>query len=361
MFDVLGYFVGSLDSLPSSGRAMLSAAVLAALVYSSSRKIPAARPGLGVSYRKTSLLALLAVPLIVYSIPSWRFVVSVEEMPVIDTLPSAVWWTLLSAWLVGVVVALADVVRCMLVTGRDVASLEAVDEKLGRRLEIWRGRMDIERGVRMGLGESPTPWSAGWWRPAIVLPRGARHWPQAVQDAAIVHELAHLQRHHWLWLLFGGSVAALYWPIPWIGRLSREMAAAFQQTSDSLAMHYFRDHLGYARALRHIKQRMESESAQAAAAPVRHDVRLVWGDAGSLEIRKHHARDADYVEPFYDRVFWALAQTAFAVFLLTATTLEEIREAPDERLMFAEQETWQLSFSGSSRYEEIGIRLETTR
>jgi bla regulator protein BlaR1 len=62
------------------------------------------------------------------------------------------------------------------------------------------------------------PMTCGIVRPAIVLPRDARHWVPSALRRAIVHELEHIRRADWLTLCVARTVCACYWfhPLVWV-------------------------------------------------------------------------------------------------------------------------------------------------
>jgi serine/threonine-protein phosphatase 6 regulatory ankyrin repeat subunit B len=75
------------------------------------------------------------------------------------------------------------------------------------------------------------PLVAGWWRPAIVLPESALQWLPTMLRAALVHEMAHIERHDVLTAAFARLVLSCFWfhPAAWLAwrslRAQAEMAA----------------------------------------------------------------------------------------------------------------------------------------
>lgn len=82
--------------------------------------------------------------------------------------------------------------------------------------------------VRPDLVKAPMAY--GLLRPAILLPEAARDWPEAMRDAVVAHEQAHLDRHDLWTQLAIEVVTALFWwhPLVWFARrqamLERERA-----------------------------------------------------------------------------------------------------------------------------------------
>ena len=90
----------------------------------------------------------------------------------------------------------------------------------------------LSRSVRLLQCRSqlamPLTW--GLFRPVIVLPSGAEHWPEDRRRIVLSHELAHIARHDWLLQICAELVRALYWfhPLAWLAaaRLRQESERA---------------------------------------------------------------------------------------------------------------------------------------
>ena len=61
------------------------------------------------------------------------------------------------------------------------------------------------------------PVTFGLWRPVVILPDALREYPDAVQRAVVCHELCHVKRRDWAWLLVEEGVRAALWfhPAVW--------------------------------------------------------------------------------------------------------------------------------------------------
>ncbi|MBN1347112.1 MAG: carboxypeptidase regulatory-like domain-containing protein, partial [Phycisphaerae bacterium] len=86
----------------------------------------------------------------------------------------------------------------------------------------------------------------GWLRPMILLPetltdrQGDPH-----RDAILVHELAHVRRHDYVWQLILRTVQVLYWPHPLTWLTGRLVIATREQACDQLCVHALADPLRY--------------------------------------------------------------------------------------------------------------------
>ena len=65
--------------------------------------------------------------------------------------------------------------------------------------------------------DGPMAW--GFFRPVILLPKGARFWPRERLQAVLLHELAHVRRRDGLTQMLVLLACAVYWfnPLMWIG------------------------------------------------------------------------------------------------------------------------------------------------
>ncbi|MCZ6709635.1 MAG: hypothetical protein O7B25_04660 [Gammaproteobacteria bacterium] len=356
MFDVLVMLVASLDSLPNMGRLFLSAGLLALLLGLINARIAPINAAMGVSYRKSALLALLIVPALAHVVFGVRLVLLVEALPVRGSAPDTLWWSLLAGWLVGV--GYFGIRRVGAMGLRAMSSSidgnEAVDDKLVGRLDHWRNRLTIARDVRLAAGDNQIPLASGVFAPRIVLPRAVAHWPLAAQDLLIARELCYLKRNTRMWFVIGEIVAVLYWPIPWVREIAVGLGNSLKVTCDRLAMSCFNDRLGYERASRQLEQRLQTRSDEKASI----ESEVEWEpEADSPSGPAQYRRTSQRKDPQYDRVFWLLLQAMAVVFILTGTTLRQLEVLDHEELDLAER--WYFSYERSSDY--IDQKVESTR
>lgn len=61
------------------------------------------------------------------------------------------------------------------------------------------------------------PVTFGLWRPVVILPDALRDYPAGVQRAVVCHELCHVKRRDWAWLLVEEALRAALWfhPAVW--------------------------------------------------------------------------------------------------------------------------------------------------
>ncbi len=137
---------------------------------------------------------------------------------------------LLSLWGAGALVAFlafardANALRTLLAEGAPgdrPATVEAIAQRLGLA-RLPRVRRSAEVSV---------PAVAGWLRPTLVLPEGGR-----ADEAALIHELAHVQRGDVPTLTAARLTAALWWwhPLAWL--MLRGLAATAEEACDDVVL-----------------------------------------------------------------------------------------------------------------------------
>jgi TonB family protein len=99
------------------------------------------------------------------------------------------------------------------------------------------------------LADVNVPLLTGIFRPVILLPSDSVNWPQSRRNAAIRHELAHLERNDLRFNLARAVVCAVYWfhPLVWI--LGRRMSAEQESACDDRVLQSGFDRTDYADAL----------------------------------------------------------------------------------------------------------------
>jgi len=169
---------------------------------------------------------------------------SAEAMTVASTFP---WLTALAICL-----ALGIVVRgaWMAIGLRRLARLRTVgyvspwhedheepQRTLGTRAEI-RYVASLRQPVTFGLR-----------RPIVLLPDSLRAHPLHVQRAVLCHELIHVQRRDWMWLVAEEAVRAVFWFHPGVWWLISRVQLAREEVVDELAMLATGTRKGYIEAL----------------------------------------------------------------------------------------------------------------
>ena len=150
-----------------------------------------------------------------------------------------------AVWLLGVAV----------VAGRLALGLFTLDRwtRQGRPVTCptWRAPLDrLAARVRPRLVSSPRvsgplSWGAD---PGVILIDDASLTEREAAPAILAHELAHLRRHDWLFLILSRLALALFWFNPLVWRLHGELAARSEEAADADALNTV-DRRLYARAL----------------------------------------------------------------------------------------------------------------
>jgi beta-lactamase regulating signal transducer with metallopeptidase domain len=136
----------------------------------------------------------------------------------------------LAVWLLGVVLGLLWIVVGE-VAARRVGRGARPAGAAWSAVDALRRSAGITRRVRVvELEADVVPFTYGWFRPVIVVPRAGAAWSVDHRRDVLAHELAHVRRHDCLTLAVGRLAAAFHWPNPlvWIAirqaRVEREHA-----------------------------------------------------------------------------------------------------------------------------------------
>jgi beta-lactamase regulating signal transducer with metallopeptidase domain len=159
----------------------------------------------------------------------------------------------------GLVAVLAGHVRSRRLA-RNASRLESVD--WNRLLSETCERLRLQRPVRLlQSADNPMPVTWAWWRPVVLLPADATHWPTDRRRIVLLHELAHVKRWDCLTQTIARIVCALYWINPLVWLAARRMCVERERASDDLVLNsgcraseYATHLVDIARAFRRIPQ-----------------------------------------------------------------------------------------------------------
>ncbi|HEY3124172.1 MAG TPA: M56 family metallopeptidase [Thermoanaerobaculia bacterium] len=102
--------------------------------------------------------------------------------------------------------------------------------RLSRELEVGRP-VELLESARV-----PVAMTSGLLRPLLLLCRQARLWEVERRRVVLLHELAHVRRGDWLWLLLAEVALAFYWwhPLAWV--LARQVRRDCERACDDLVL-----------------------------------------------------------------------------------------------------------------------------
>jgi TonB family protein len=119
--------------------------------------------------------------------------------------------------------------------------------------------------VTLREGNVATPVVSGIFRPAILLPQGARLWDSFHRQTVLLHELAHVRRRDCLWQQIAGLACALFWFHPLAWRVAARMCREQELACDDLALSAGIDRRAYADLLLNAAQNTASSKLFACA------------------------------------------------------------------------------------------------
>jgi beta-lactamase regulating signal transducer with metallopeptidase domain len=234
----------------------------------------------------TAFAALVALPILVASVPRMLIEVPADAPPVqlnrpgqiappagaspiaaiSPSLDQALWRlraidVVRAVWLAGTLVFLIPVAsavwRLSMIrrTGIPVA---------WHRAEL--ARLADARGVSLAVElleheAVPGPMTFGISRPVIVLPLDAREWSEAELRCALMHEIEHIQRGDWLMQIVARTVAAFYWFHPLVWTAWRRLCLEAERSCDD-AVVVSEERTDYAEQLVTLAQRMSATPVQ---------------------------------------------------------------------------------------------------
>jgi len=137
------------------------------------------------------------------------------------------------------------------------------------RMPLWR---PIEFFEALSDSAITVPLTWGFWRPVIVVPSAARKWPEERLRAALLHEIAHVERCDWLTQMLASFVCAVFWYNPFVWLASRWMRRESEEAADNYAITHGIRASAYATHLVEIALAVQARRypPQSAVAMVRH-------------------------------------------------------------------------------------------
>jgi len=80
------------------------------------------------------------------------------------------------------------------------------------------------------------PVTCGLWRPVVLLPEDLTSHPEEIQRAVLAHELLHVQRRDWMWVMSEEVLRAVFWFHPGIWWLVSRVRLAREEVVDDLTV-----------------------------------------------------------------------------------------------------------------------------
>jgi TonB family protein len=92
------------------------------------------------------------------------------------------------------------------------------------------------RAAVMSVGGLTQPATFGVWRPVVLLPETLAESPAGLRRAVVTHELFHVQRRDWLWVIVEESLRTVLWFNPAIFWITSRIQLAREELVDELTV-----------------------------------------------------------------------------------------------------------------------------
>jgi TonB family protein len=155
---------------------------------------------------------------------------------------------LLGVLAIGIVVRLVWLAGGLISLRRLRALAATTDEGLGAESEVLQGALGTRADVRVVPGLTQ-PATFGLRQPVVLLPERIREQPLAIQRALLAHELIHVHRRDWMWVVCEELLLAALWFNPATWWIVAQVRRAREEAVDELAILATGSRRNYVKAL----------------------------------------------------------------------------------------------------------------
>jgi beta-lactamase regulating signal transducer with metallopeptidase domain len=140
----------------------------------------------------------------------------------------------IALWSAGAIaVLLRLVVAHVRLHGLMRASRDVTDTSWQSQLAQANAQLQNYRRVRLLVNEDiTTPFTSGFFRPAIIVPASSEAWDANRREAVLLHELAHVARGDYLALMIATVTCALFWFHPGVWYAARQLRNESESAAD---------------------------------------------------------------------------------------------------------------------------------
>jgi len=287
-----------LDALESAALFVVACSLKTTLLLGAAWLIVSVSRGRSASFRHAfwaaAILGSLALPALTLLMPTWHSrtlgsaagawrightvamngeagKIPVTMVKAVLGVPTAGKWAelVLLVWGTGFCVFAARFMAGLNGLARVASSAHELDDGDVRQIaEEIRNQAEMRRDLRLLQSEEaktmPVTW--GILRPAVLLPASAAEWPTERKWSVLAHEITHVVRMDWGFLMLAEIVRAVYWfhPFAWIAtaRLRRES----EQACDDFVLRSGIEAARYAKSLLDLMRTLENPSHNWSAA-----------------------------------------------------------------------------------------------
>jgi beta-lactamase regulating signal transducer with metallopeptidase domain len=213
---------------------------------------PAVAPPSGPASRFTT------VPLATVAVPQVTTIVVPQGRPFPWQRLSALVWASGFLWFMGrLALSLVALRRLSRATVEATGAISDAAGECANRLGMRRS-VTVRFATAEGTLHAPITW--GIRRPVVLLPAAYADATPAHRDAALLHEVAHVQRNDWAWLVLAQSLCAVYWCVPFVWMAARRLSRETELACDDCVLSAGISAPDYAAQILEVVRNMQTEN-----------------------------------------------------------------------------------------------------
>jgi hypothetical protein len=193
-----------------------------------------------------AMLCLAALPVLCWLAPAWQLPWLPQKRAATDF--STLSWSVALIWIY-VIVALGMACRLLV----QIARIATISMRSKTAPKEWRDcaeTISFPNNVQLKVSADVSgalTW--GTLRPTILVPEAGLRWSASDRNLILRHELAHIARGDWMSVLLARWVCILYWPLPGLRSLFRQLSLSAEQACDDRVLAGGGDATDYANVL----------------------------------------------------------------------------------------------------------------
>jgi beta-lactamase regulating signal transducer with metallopeptidase domain len=172
---------------------------------------------------------------------------------------------LVPVWGIGAVLLLLRLGIRLIALRRLGRGMPAAPPDIAAEARACADRLGLRRAIALQMAppdrslHAPITW--GLWRPVIVLPAAYAQESNAHCRAALLHEIAHVRRRDWAWLILAQCLCSLYWCVPFVWMTARILNCETELACDDSVLSAGISAPEYADQILEVVRKMQTEKS----------------------------------------------------------------------------------------------------